>query len=245
MGKNKKKNANPLQPTTQIVKPHDSVPVSIVSTQPQQIIQHIQPITFTVIDSVIYNNLLNENKTLKEEIHKLDKNYIDELREKNKTIDELRIENTKLKKEIETLKNTVEILNNKVFDLEKRLDKSETNTLFNKFLIAIQDINRNDQLEKSIHDVSIVKKLKKLRQSRNGMNHYIYEDDDEPNEIDYKKFTLYNKLLNLDENIKEKFNKKFPNLIGHIIKYISPTIKMNPDISQEMKAEIEEWWKEE
>lgn len=148
-------------------------------------------------------------------------------------------ENEELKKELDKVKNDISFIKDK-------MAKREINELFNKFKRAIQDINRIKELEKNIKDKRISQKLKELRSDRNITAHYLYDDDDE--EINnYKIYLLFKKLINLNVDIKNKFNKNYPNLIENVIKYISHEIKEVSEydiISEDMKENINEWWED-
>ena len=64
---------------------------------------------------------------------------------------------------------TIKTQDKKIIDLESRLTKQETNQLFNKYVIGIQDLNRIELLETQIADA---RELKKLRDDRIDGCHY-------------------------------------------------------------------------
>ena len=68
-----------------------------------------------------------------------------------KTIEELREENKKLKTEFEQLKERLREQESQIKKLTKRLDDKDTTELFKKYLIAIQDINHEELLENKLN----------------------------------------------------------------------------------------------
>jgi predicted nuclease with TOPRIM domain len=101
------------------------------------------------------------------------------------------IENEDLKQEIKNLKdvnkeltqkiNIIEYENKELKDriiiLENENIQLKFNNFKNKLLTAIQDINKNDNLEKKYNY------LHKIRKYRNNNNHYINEEFDIDNNV--------------------------------------------------------------
>ena len=108
----------------------------------------------------------------------------------------------------------------------------ETEKLYNKYIVAIQDINYLDQLENKIPI------LKKLRRRRLGECHYIY-DDDTLIEMKNRRSILLDKIQNIPIEIEQIFDKTYPSMLSDIIQYVAP----NPVIvNKQDKEEINRWW---
>ena len=163
----------------------------------------------------------SKSEDLKQEIKDF-KNEIKVLKHEN---NELKKENQELKKEIKELKAE-----------NKQL---KFNNFKNKLLTAIQDINKNDNLEKKYNY------LHKIRKYRNNNNHYINEEfDTEQNIINYKKLLLKNKLSQLNKDEIELFNKRYNinNLVNIILDYLN-TLNLNYDnLDEDDKNDADNWW---
>jgi hypothetical protein len=112
------------------------------------------------------------------------------------------------------------------------MDKLENQQLYEKYIVAIQDINRSDELEKNISNYDVKNKLKKLRNDRVNECHYLNEEDD-------KRTNLRDKIINMPVAVKNIFNKKYPKLIDNILPYIAKIITIP---SKENNDEIGDWW---
>jgi len=165
--------------------------------------------------------LKQENNELKEEIK--------ELKQENK---ELKQENKELKQENKELKERISILEND--NKQLKFDKIK-----NKLLTAIQDINKNDQLENKYNF------LYKIRKYRNNINHYINEEfDTNENIINYKKLLLKNKLLQLTEIEIEIFNKRYNinNLVNIILEYLNTLDLYYDNLDEDDIIDANNWW---
>ena len=212
---------------------------------------------------ILLNNSEHKNNLLFEEIQKYQQNE----KNFNKKIDDLIVENKRLKDEINILNDkingqndtinilndkingqndTINILSDKIINQDNiikelsisnknildKLNKSEVKRLFNKYTIAIQDINRLYQLEKQIPILS------KLRKTRIDECHYI-DDTDISSLVDDKKTILLDKIKNIPSEIETLFDLKYPLLLSNIQNYIiqNPTFP-----NQQIEDEINEWW---
>ena len=193
--------------------------------------------------------LYNENIDLRERILNLSKNeeILQEIIKGNEqTIEALRKENEELKnklKELEEKLNNITIEHNKL-KIEHNKLKEDINTIkqkeqYKKYITAIQDINRLMSLE---NNYNIKKNLEKLRIDRNYDSHYIMEDYDDNDLKNDKKIILVEQINNMPNEIKNKFNKKYPKLLENIIGYIEPNNKIIS--SKENEEEVREWWTE-
>ena len=148
------------------------------------------------------DNLEIENKQLKEENK--------QLKEENKQLKE---ENKQLKEEIKELKEENKKLNN-------RIDCLENKNYIKKIIIACQDLNNKESLEK-IFDIPYNQLMTKLRKNRNFDCHFIFNDDDS-DIILCKKKVLYDILINLNDSQKQLLNKKMNlKLVDGIINFLS------------------------
>jgi uncharacterized coiled-coil protein SlyX len=174
------------------------------------------------------NSLIEENEKLKNMLSKLEQHICDQdltIEKLNNKVDELKKDNTELK------------INN--VDLNDRLKKIEEKSIFDKYLIAIQDVNRYDLLETKIKNVNTVKSLKKLREKRIKECHYINEKEDDIIMKNDKKTVLYNEMNNMPIGVKKMFEKKFPGVVNDVMTYIKINITTP---SKDNLEEIEEYW---
>ena len=181
------------------------------------------------------NTLKRENELLLFRISELtkDKDILQHvILNKDKTIDELKEENKKLN-------NRISELENNLFLLKDRLNRIENKSLYNKYMIAIQDINSLEQLEQYQH---IGNDLKRLRRHRIGDCHYIDMNNikNDPDFINDQRFVLFEKIDNMPFDIMQMFNKKYPNLLNNIKPYIINNTFTKP--IQQNYDDILEWW---
>lgn len=195
-------------------------------------------------------SLSNENKILQQNVILLldDNNSIAEQMEK------LTQENELLKREIEFLKRENELLRNendslklKIVEMDKKIDylnneisTMKINKLYKKYITAIQDINRKEQMEKILRQPE-KQILIKLKRDRNDYNHYIDENFDTQFELDIKMIVLIDRLNNMPQYVSTKFNKKYPGLLSELNKCL---IRPNIIPSQDELDDANEWWNE-
>ena len=199
--------------------------------------QHDQRIQSLESDNQI---LKAEHVQLKEEIKELKaenvilKEEIKELKAENvilkKEIKELKAENVILKKEIKELKAENVILKKDNQSLHDKVNKLELKDEYNKFMVAIQDINSMYSLER------VNSSFKDLREDRVNTCHYIKEND--PQDLkDAKIKILYDKLQIMNNSIREDFDDLYPNVIDEVIKHL--TIK---SVSDKLMKRVNKWW---
>jgi chromosome segregation ATPase len=201
-------------------------------------------------------NLTDENEKLREENKLLNKKIIDlekhinnqdvHIEELTVKYDELTVKHEELtiKHEELTVKHeklTVkhDELTEKYNDLSNKFINMENKKVFDNFIIAIQDLNSVDELEKKVK-ISTRKQLIKLKNKRINSCHYLDNREDEDTKND-KRTILENEISNMPSEIKKLFDIKYPNLLEDIvgciiIKKTFPSI----DFIQEMK----EWFYE-
>jgi len=186
-------------------------------------------IDYNFIFETINNNklsieeLITENTILKNKIQKImiDNKQLKEdneqLKENNKKlndrIDNLEIENKQLKEDNKKLNEDNKKLND-------RIDCLENKNYIKKIIIACQDLNNKESLEK-IFDIPYNQLMTKLRKNRNFDCHFIFNDDDS-DIILCKKKVLYDILINLNDSQKQLLNKKMNlKLVDGIINFLS------------------------
>ena len=182
-----------------------------------------------------------ENERLLKETIKHNEQTIEELREENK---KLKIEIEQLKKqlkeqEIKLEEQTLKLKKQETLidKLNKRLDDKESVELFKKFSIAIQDINHDDSLENKLNYQS-KQNLIKLKKNRISNCHYLDSDYTISEKNERRTFFL-DKVKNIPQEIKAKFDKMYPKLLENIEKYIAPQPAI---LTQQMTDEINLWW---
>jgi DNA repair exonuclease SbcCD ATPase subunit len=163
-----------------------------------------------------YNFLIAENNQLKQENEKL-KERLEHLEKENQGLKQenqaLKHENQELKQEIKDLKQEnkdlkqeIKELKQEIKELKQENQELKNNQVFKKYITAIQDLNQQFKLETKLKNKI---ELRSLRKNRIGYSHYIDNDDDTPEEIQFKLNILNNKLNSIDEFNYNKFVKKY------------------------------------
>ena len=183
-----------------------------------------------VTQKVIITNQANEIVDLKNEVA-TQKVTIGNL-ENEVTTQKVTIGN--LENEVATQKVIITSQTNEIVNLTNRLNTRDIKELYSKYIIAFQDINQLDQLENR------VPVLKQIRSNRMDQCHYIF-DSDSQKEVNNRRTVLLNKIKNMPIGVEQLFNKRYPNFITDIIKYIAP-YPVNVSIQDEEK--INEWWED-
>lgn len=140
----------------------------------------------------------------------------------------LEAENLEMKKDLSGLKSDVQ--------------KFKQDKILGALTLALQDLNRADQLERNIPAIS--KSLRKLlRQNRNDAAHYI-DENDVADLLGYKKLALLRTLLNLSPQLRMTMDRKFPSLLTTLIPYLERIglDAFETKVSSEEKDEVDEWW---
>jgi len=197
-----------------------------------------------------YTELLESTTKYKEEIENLKK----ELKHKDEEIETLQnriksLENTiefhentikSHENTIESLKDNDQKQSQRIKILEDTVMKLQIKDSLANLIIAIQDLNRTDQLEKNPHFTH--KYLRKLRGNRNGENHCIL-DTDTPEIKDYKKKLILDRI-NQKSDINTAFDKKYGTLRQELIHHLSTQQLNYQTIKQENIDNAEEWWED-
>lgn len=139
----------------------------------------------------------------------------------------------------EHLKEQIAMQNNKLADqaneiklLKEKNEKHEERELYNRYMTAIQDANNKLKLETKIPSLS------NLISDRITNCHYLDKTFNN-NEIDQRMLMLNDKLTNMPNSIKKKFDKRYPGLIDSIVPYITSLVTTLTDDEEE---QINEWW---
>ena len=113
-----------------------------------------------MISSQDYNTLIQENTRLRQRIAELEGNTLQmniDIMNKNREIDVLRRENEELRNRIKVLEENINDLKKKNDDLMKNVNelkdwkkKKETKEILEKIIVAIQDLNYNEKLERTL-----------------------------------------------------------------------------------------------
>ena len=173
-----------------------------------------------------YKKLVDENFNLRNrltELYRNEEKHKEIIRQNELTIQQLKDENL--------------ILRQKISELENNIVKINEKEQFNKYVIAIQDVNRLEQIETKI-SITERKMLKRLRQSRVTECHYIDDDFDEDDKND-RRTVLYERLENMSPHIRTRFEYMFPGLLKSIMGHILQT-KTQP--SEDSMKYILDWW---
>jgi len=141
-------------------------------------------------------------------------------------------ENKTVKQEIKDIKCELSELN----DFKQKILNDNQ---YNRFLIAIQDMNRECQLEKNI-DIKYNKQLRKLRNERNTESHYIIATEDTEQEKITKIYILGQYLNTMNKEVYDRFNKRYNGLIECLRNYIDNMNILN--VLQEDIEEMEIYW---
>ena len=223
------------------------------------------------IPSNEYHDLIISIDKYQNEIARLTNNnqiLLNLISNKDKTIEELREENNVLKIKLETLEKQISNLNKKDTEkeikinelnnknikvekeynelkikheiLEKKFNDKENKNTFNKFIIAIQDLNRLEKIETKV-DGNLKIQLKNLRNKRVGDCHYL-NDTDKLYEENFKRVILFDEIELMPDEIKNMFEKKYPNLLNDIKPFIIKDMYQNPP--NEFIEDMKEWFYE-
>ena len=162
-----------------------------------------------------------------------------EIEDLKKDNHELKIEKQEFSKKLCFSENKINILENKIINLE-------FNKIRNKIITAIQDLNNYEKLEvKFTYPLNSC--LTNIRFNRNSINHYI-DINDSLNLIENKKKYLLLQLSNLSEENIQSLNERYKidtyyNVIEEVINYLKNNINLtSEDLTNQELKNIEWWW---
>jgi chromosome segregation ATPase len=208
----------------------------------------------TNIEKKIYSSMYEQIITSKAKISELTNTKMelfDILTKKNVDIDNLKEENNKLKIQLEQIQNEMEIINYnynglkmkhdeltmKHDGLQQEITEMKNNKAFDRFVIAIQDLNREESLEKKVSSRT-QKILQELREDRIDDCHYI-NDNDSKQKKDDKRNILYDEIKNMPKSLRDMFDNLYPNVLNDIDKYI---INQKSTPSPSFVAKTKRWF---
>jgi len=181
--------------------------------------------------------ILARDKTI-EELQKENNILKIRIKELEDKISKLELDNKSLNTKIDILEKDNRTIKEDNKEIHKQLTKMMNKSIFNKYTKAIQDVNRLEQFEKQLNNPRY---MIQLREDRVDECHYI-NDNDTSDEQKKKMNILYEKINNMTNEIKNMFNRRYPNLINNIssmIPYDNTVI-----MTQNEKDDINEWWEE-
>lgn len=110
----------------------------------------------------------------------------------------------------------------------------ENKNMYDKIIIAIQDVNRLYKLSHVIPD------LKQLNTYRISECHYI-NDNDTQSEVNDKLIMLSDVLQNIPSGVLNLFNTTFPTVINAIIPHIN-NVGTIANLNPQRKKQLEMWF---
>jgi chromosome segregation ATPase len=182
---------------------------------------------------IIIKKLEKDNKNKDIIIKKLEKDNsiikynLEELRRINKSKD---ITINKLEKDVKELQDESKLLKDELYN-------AKINRIYDKYIIAIQDINSLESLENKV-DSMYSEILEKLRNDRVGFSHYININNDEKI-IKQKRVILFEKIKNMPIEIKEMFEDDYPGLLDNIVDFICIE---KVEVMQNVINSVEKWF---
>jgi chromosome segregation ATPase len=183
-----------------------------------------------------------ENLVIKQELTAIKKENA-ELKKENA---ELKKENAELKKDNVELKKEITIIKKEISIMKKENEEIKKDNYISKLIIAMQDLNSNDQLERELKD-PFNNLIKDVRDYRVGECHYLYtvgSQIDSKQVLTYKKQIFRDHLLNISSEIKSEFEQDFgQGLIEEIYTYLDKKLPPNyVQIDQHKSNRITKWW---
>lgn len=195
----------------------------------------------------ILRNNISHNESIIKNLEKINDEY-------KTSISQLTDETKHLIEQIEKLENKIELLEselnyqktnndkmqNQINYLMEKEKKRDEDTLFMKFIFAIQDLDHEYKLECNMTQETACDSLKDLRDMRNEC-HYL-NNNYKKTQINDRIFIIKQKINNMPANIKERFDEEFPDLIDELSYYLNNNVYINSNITQKSLNEINRWW---
>jgi regulator of replication initiation timing len=151
---------------------------------------------------------------------------------------ESKISRQKLNARVLNLNASVLNLNASVLNLNARVLKLELPVEYQKFLVAMQDINRFHQLE------SQVPNLYKLRKKRREISHFI-DENDSLDLRNYKASFTLTKINEMSTPCQQIFGTKFSdNFLTQFTNEVKKIGLVVGSVSDDEIVDTEEWWNE-
>ena len=208
---------------------------------------NVTKVSMIMVPLIEHENMKSENIRMRAQILQLsqDKETLEEMKVfHEQTIDELKKENEMLKEKIKELTTEVKELKTEIKDLKNFKQEYNTDKLFKKLIVAIQDCNDKYELEKQFvekgESIDTINDLRYLHQDRLDFAHYIKDNFDTEEIIEYKVSLLVKHLKYLPEDVASKFRRKYGNVIEKMVKYIPVNDKAV--LSRRQKERVEDYW---
>jgi predicted nuclease with TOPRIM domain len=149
-------------------------------------------------------------------------------------ISELKTENAELRRDNAELKEDI-------VEMKKRQAEFFAREEYSRYLIALQDLNTEYQLEKTISP-DFNTNFNTLRSKRNSESHFILKEDNKNLKV-YKAVSIRDRLDTMSPECAVKFTKKFgPSFLNAVKTYISTSIVLTGTVSEKDKKAADEWW---
>src|SRR3989338_4144698 len=165
------------------------------------------------------------------------------IKNKDMTIDELKKENKQLKIRLELLEQQLKESLRKNEENLKKTEKLENKvqilmarSQFDKFVIAIQDLNSHYRLEDN--EPSIRNDLINLRDDRVNGCHYLKRGLSQ-DELDYRINIFIENFKDMDDDVVELFEDIYPGFLDNFEPLIS---SINKKIPEKQRKIINKWW---
>lgn len=175
--------------------------------------------------------LIKENQELRNQLEHMTGQrdiLIKQLSDRDKTIAELIEENKQLKDRIKNLEDRIKKIETENSQLKNDISNIHKKELVNKLIIAIQDLNAHDLLEKQL-DKPYDLAMKRIHYERISGCHFINNNSDDT--IIYaKKYVLCELLENAPVDVKSRINTLVlqQDFVEHIILYLKNTVNIKP-----------------
>jgi len=135
----------------------------------------------------------------------------------------------------------VDRLQGEISELKKRQAEFFAREEYSRYLIALQDLNTEYQLEKT-DSPDFNTNFNTLRSKRNSESHFILNEDNKNLKV-YKAVSIRDRLDTMSPECAVKFTKKFgPSFINAVKTYISTSIVLTGTVSEKDKKAADEWW---
>ncbi|AYV79900.1 MAG: hypothetical protein Gaeavirus1_37 [Gaeavirus sp.] len=199
--------------------------------------------SYPVINTLFTGNddIIAENDILRNKIKELEQRNakqdirIDDL---DKKCSDLQQTCSNLQETCYSLQQTCHSLIKECCDLKNDSVKRATKKLYKKYVVALQDINFIDRLERTANSQSR-SKLIKLKKNRLEDCHYL-DNTDEDGSNGYRRTILYQKLSIMPNDIKQLFEQNHDGLLAYILPLVCKTQIRCDD--HEIVDEVARWW---
>lgn len=214
-----------------------------------------QSFSFTqLISANEIDQLIKENNELKKRIAIYEGNFATlnaDINAKNLEIEILKRENQELRERVKSLEDAIKSHGNTIKTHESDIRELKINKALESYIIAIQDLNRKEGLEKKLK-APVDVEMFRLRKIRLLQCHFI-DDNDNEKAVLFKFRSIYTHLKSMSTELKNELESKVCKdnknhvFVDSIIKYLEelPNFKSfesSHDIEDSLLSEIEAFW---